>query len=99
MASFSASATSSAAAPVARTAPPAPLRRRAEGGHASKQRLDQRLHLGLLYIDLALVAAKLQMYRTGATRHGDAESLPHHVGDAVERIDRGVELGHRVAGR
>ncbi len=116
--SASASATSSAAAPEARTPPPATITGRSaacrclsaastlalvglrpERRHAREQRLDQRLHLGLFEVDLALVAAELQMHRTGRAGHRDAERLAHHVGEARDVVDGGVELGHRLERR
>ena len=70
-----------------------------ERRHAREARLRQRLHLGLVGVDLALVAAELQMHRAGRARGGDAERLPHHVGEARDVVDGGVELGHRLERR
>ena len=75
------------------------LRLRAERRHASELRLDQRLHLGFLEVELALVAAELQMHGTGRAGGRDPKRLPHHVGDARDLVDGGVELGHRLEGR
>ncbi len=66
------------------------------GGTRAKLRLDQRLHLGFLEVDLALVAAELQVHGTRRAGGGDAERLPHHVGNARDLVDGGVELGHRL---
>jgi len=63
------------------------VRRWAEWRHARELLLDQRLELGLVLIDLTLVAAELQMHRPGRARRGDAERLPHHVGKARHVID------------
>ena len=114
----SASATSSALAPEARTPPPATITgrigilqrrdrrqhagvvgRRTKRRHARELRLAQRLHLGLLGVDLALVAAELQMHRPGRARGRHPERLPHHVGKARDVVDGGVELGHRLERR
>ena len=73
--------------------------RRAERRHPRELRLDERLHLRLLGVDLALVAAELQVHRPGRARGRDAERLPHHVGKARDVVDRGVELGHRLERR
>jgi hypothetical protein len=61
--------------------------------------LDQRLELGFVGVDLALVAAELQMHRAGCARHRHAKRLPHHVGEARDVVDRGVELRHRLERR
>ena len=70
-----------------------------ERRHARKLLLDQRLHLGFLEIELALVAAELQMTGSRRTGSGDAEGLPHHVWNARYVVDGGVEFGHRLEGR
>ena len=69
-----------------------------ERRHLREQRLDQRLHVGLLQVDLALVAAELQVH--GARRAGGrhAERLAHHVGDTRDVVDGGVELRDRLEG-
>ena len=69
------------------------------GGTRANCGSHQRLHLGLLGVDLALVAAELQMHRAGRAGRRDAERLPHHVGKARDVVDRGVELGHRLERR
>ena len=116
--SASASATSSRAAPEARTPPPATItgrcrvlqhlqrrqharliRLRPERRHARELRLDQRLHLAFVAVDLAFVAAELQMHRPGPAGGRGAERLPHHVGKAGHVVDRGVPLGHRLERR
>jgi hypothetical protein len=66
---------------------------------AGELRFAQRLHLGLLGVDLALVAAELEMHRPGRARHRDPERLAHHVGKARHVVDGGVELGHRLERR
>ncbi len=70
-----------------------------ERRHARELRLDQRLHLGFLDVHLALVAAELQMHGARRAGSGDAERLPHHVGNARHLVDGGVELGHRLERR
>ena len=69
------------------------------GGTWANCALDQRLHLGFLEVDLPLVAAELQMHRARRAGGGDAERLAHHVGNARDLVDGGVELGHRLEGR
>ena len=49
-----------------------------------------------LGIDLPLIAAELEMHRTGRARGRDAKRLAQHVGKARDIIDAGVELGHRL---
>ncbi len=73
--------------------------RRTERRYARELRLAQRLHLGFVGIDLALVAAELQVNRSGRTGGRDAESLAHHVGEARDVVDGGVELGDRLERR
>ena len=75
------------------------FRLRPERRHARELRLDQRLHLGFFDVDLALVAAELQVHGAGRAGGGDAEGLPHHVGNARHFVDGGVELGHRLERR
>ncbi len=70
-----------------------------ERRHMGELRLDDRLHLGFLNVHLSLVAAELQMHRARCARSGDTERLPHHVGNARDLVDGGVELGHRLEGR
>ena len=70
-----------------------------ERRHLGELRLDQRLHLGFLDVDLAFVAAELQVHRPGRAGGGDAERLPQHVGNARHLVDGGVELGHRLERR
>ena len=70
-----------------------------ERRHVGELRLAQRLHLRLLGIDLALVAAELQMHRPRRAGDGDAERLAQHVGKARDVVDGGVELGHRLERR
>ena len=69
---------------------------RPERRHLLELWLDQRLKLGLLSVDLTLVAAKLQMHRAGRARDRDPKRLPHHVGEAAQVVHRGIELGHRL---
>ena len=71
----------------------------AERRHAGKLRLDQRLHVRFLGIDLAFIAAKLQMHRARTSAHGAAKGLTHHIRKTRDIIDRSVELGHRLEGR
>src|SRR5690242_21091508 len=47
-------------------------------------------------VELALVAAELQVHRPGRARGRDAERLAHHVGKALDRVDGRVPLGHRL---
>ena len=75
------------------------IRLRPERRHTRELRLDQRLHLAFLAVDLAFVAAELQMHRPGPAAGRDTKCLPHHVGEAVHVIDRGVPLGHRLERR
>ena len=75
------------------------VRGRAERRHARELRLDQRLQLGLVEIDLAFIAAKLQMHRPRRAGGRHAKRLPHHVGKARHVIDGGVEFGHRLERR
>ena len=75
------------------------VRRRTERGHARELRLAQRLHLRLVGIHLALIAAKLQVHGPGRARGRDAKRLPHHVGEARHVVDGGVELGYRLERR
>ncbi len=75
------------------------VRRRPERRHARELRLAERLHLGLVGVDLALVAAELQMHRPRRPRGRHAKRLPHHVGKARHVVDGGVELGHRLERR
>ena len=70
-----------------------------ERRHAREARLRDRLHLGFVGVDLAFVAAELQMHRPGRAGGGGAERLPHHVGEARDVVDGGVELGHRLERR
>ena len=72
---------------------------RTERRHAGELRLAERLHVRFLGVDLALVAAELQMHRARAAGHRGAERLPHHVGKARHVVDGGVELGHRLERR
>ena len=114
----SASATSSRAAPEARTPPPATITGRAAAsrmfsaartlassgsGRNAGTRANccstERLHVGLFGVDLAFVAAKLQMHRARTAGHRGTERLPHHVGKSRHVVDRGVELGHRLERR
>ena len=116
--SASASATTSAWAPEARTPPPATMTGRsaawrcferreharlvglgAERRHMGELRLAQRLHLRLFGIDLALIAAELEMHRARRAGNGGAECLAHHVGKPRDVVDGGVELGHRLERR
>src|SRR6266404_845938 len=46
---------------------------RAERRHARELRLDERLELGLVLIDLAFVAAELQVHRSGRAGHRRAK--------------------------
>ena len=62
-------------------------------------RLAQRLHVRFLGVDLPFIAAELQMDRAGTSGHRRAERLPHHVGEARDVVDRGVEFGHRLERR
>ena len=39
------------------------------------------------------------MHRAGRAETRGAERLAHHVGDALDGVDGGVELGHRLEGR
>ena len=64
-----------------------------------KLRLDQRLDLGFFEVDLAFIAAELQMHRPGRAGRRDAERLAHHVGKARHVVDGGVQLGHRLERR
>jgi hypothetical protein len=75
------------------------LRLRPEWRHVRELRLDQGLHLAFLGVDLALVAAELQMHRARRTRRRNTEGLAEHVRRAGDVVDGGVELGHRLEGR
>src|SRR2546422_11671642 len=75
------------------------LRLRAERRNAREHVLDQRLHLRLFGVDLALVAAELQVHRAGGSGDRDAERLAHHVGEARDVVDGRIELRHRLARR
>ena len=72
---------------------------RPERRHVGELRLAQRLHLRLLGVDLALVAAELQMHRARRAGDRDAECLAQHVGKPRDVVDGGVELGHRLERR
>src|SRR2546421_54697 len=67
--------------------------------HARELRLDPRLHLRFVEVDLPLVAAKLEVHRSWRTADRDAESLAHHVRKALDRIDGRIPLGHRLERR
>ncbi len=75
------------------------FRLRAERRHLGELRLDDRLHLGFVEIDLPFIAAELQMHRPGRARGRSAEGLADHVGDARDVIDGDVHLGHRLKRR
>ena len=51
------------------------------------------VHLRLLGIDLALVAGELEMDRTGGTGGGHPKCLSDQVGDPLDLIEGGIELG------
>ena len=70
-----------------------------ERRHPGEHGLDQRLELRFLGIDLAFIAAKLQMHRPRAARDRDPERLADHVGKARHVVDGGIELGHRLERR
>ena len=71
---------------------------RTEGRNAGIEILARGLHRRRLAIDLALVATELQMHRPRRSRNGDTEGLAQHVGEALDCIDSGVELRHRLEG-
>ena len=71
----------------------------AERRHLGELRLDDAVHLGFLEIDLAFVAAELQMHGTGRTGGRDAERLADHVGKTRHVVDGGVHLGDRLERR
>ena len=75
------------------------VRRRAKRRHPRELRLADRLHLSLVGIDLALVAAELQMHRPRGAGGRHPKRLAHHVGKACDVVDRGVEFGHRLERR
>ncbi len=75
------------------------VRLRPERRHARELRLGERLHLGLVGVDLPLVAAELQVHRPRRARDGYPKGLAQHVGKALDRIDIGVPLGHRLERR
>src|SRR3954464_10551100 len=52
------------------------FRLRSKWRDACKHLLDQRLHLGLLGVDLAFIAAELEMHRAWATADCRTERLP-----------------------
>ena len=72
------------------------IRLRPERRHARKLRLDHRLHLAFVTVDLTFIAAELQMHRTRPPGGRGAKRLPNHVRKAGDIIDRGVPLGHRL---
>ena len=75
------------------------LRRGPKRRNARELPLTQRLHVRLLGVDLALVAAELQMHRPRRARRRNAKRLAQHVGKARDLVDRGIELGHRLERR
>ena len=75
------------------------IRLGAKRRHTRELRLAVRLHLGLFLVHLALVTAKLQVHRARCAGDCRTKGLPHHVGNAIGHIDRGVPLRHRLEGR
>ena len=70
----------------------------AERRNAGKLRLAQRFQLRLLGVNLALIAAELQVHRARRARHRDPERLPQHVGKPCHIVHGGVEFCHRLEG-
>ena len=72
---------------------------RPEGRHARKLVLDDAVQLALFGIELAFVAAELQMHRPRSAGGRDAEGLPQHVRRAGDVVDGRIEFGHRLERR
>ena len=64
-----------------------------ERRHRLVLRLDQQVEVGLDHDALGMVAADLQVHRARRAAGRLAESLAHHVGQALDVVDVRVELG------